>query len=324
MMERAWESDPCPETAARYVATLQRHGTEIHEIRDVRLLDGDALFVIATKHRETLMRVADNAQGRPEFVHLPTGSVMVLIPAGGFMMGSHEGDEGDADEHPRHRVQIDYPMLVQKYPLTQGQWESVMGENPSHFQIGPSHPVESVSWHDCQEFGAKTGLELPSEAAWEYACRAGTTTRFHSAADDAPGEGGDTEEHIEKIAVYGRPWEEGHAPCFDDDAAPTRQPNDWGLCHMLGNVWEWCEDDWHSNYEGAPPDLRAWTEEWDREREQLLQSAVETGLIAWADGGYIVGPRWATVDGVKREEGDALDIDALNALLLRTMREGLR
>ena len=111
---------------------------------------------------------------------------MVLIPAGEFMMGSPDSDkDAHDDEKPQHRVRITKPFYLGKYLVTQEQWEAVMGNNPSHFK-GPKNPVEQVSWDDCQEFldrlnevGRSGGkFQLPSEAQWEYACRAGSTTRY--------------------------------------------------------------------------------------------------------------------------------------------------
>lgn len=336
MAERRWRAEGSPEAAAAYLGLLDREGINYRAIQDSKLLDYDALHLMQSKHADLFDRLPDNPQGRPEFRHKQTGAVFVMLPAGRYRMGSTDGDR---DEQPVHTVVIEYPLLMQKHPLTQEQWERVMGNNPSHFKTGPTHPVESVSWYDCQEFTKKTAdehgeraLELPSETVWEYACRAGTETRFHSAWDDAPGQGGDSEDHLAKIAVFGRSWEEGHEACYDPETGvPTRQVNDFGLAHMLGQVWEWCEDEYHESYNGAPPDSRPWTEQWDREREFLLGKA--------ADYGYIVAPnvakdgeenpvikvsdeiwrgdKWPSKVEVESDPapGVALDIEQINALL---------
>ena len=112
---------------------------------------------------------------------------MVLIPAGEFMMGSPDSEENaEPEEKPQHRVRITKPFYVGKYLVTQEQWEAVMGSKPSHFN-GPKNPVEEISWDDCQQFLEKLTAKistqggtfvLPTEAQWEYACRAGSTTRY--------------------------------------------------------------------------------------------------------------------------------------------------
>ena len=109
---------------------------------------------------------------------------MVWIPPGTFTMGSPSGEEGRLDNERQHQVTLTKGFWLGKYEVTQAQWESVMGSNPSHFK-GRDLPVEQVSWNDCQEFIRKLnargegGFRLPTEAEWEYACRAGTTTPFH-------------------------------------------------------------------------------------------------------------------------------------------------
>ncbi len=174
---------------------------------------------------------------------------MALIPAGEFMMGSPDADGNAANsEKPPHRVRITKPFYLGKYLVTQEQWETVMGGNPSGFQ-GPKNPVETVSWDDCQTFldklKAKSGpgggtFQLPSEAQWEYACRAGTTTRY-CFGDEEPG-----------LDEYG--WYRTNS---DSKTHPVgeKKPNAWGLYDMHGNVWEWCQD-WFSEgyYANSPAD----------------------------------------------------------------------
>jgi formylglycine-generating enzyme required for sulfatase activity len=163
---------------------------------------------------------------------------MVYIPGGTFMMGSSEY----SSEKPQHKVTIQ-PFYMSKYPVTQAQWEAVMGNNPSWFK-GENRPVENVSWHEavafCQRLSEMTGKRygLPSEAQWEYGCRAGTTTPF------CFGETITTD-----LANYNR------GETTDVGSFP---PNAFGLYDMHGNVWEWCADPWHENYEGAPSDGRVW------------------------------------------------------------------
>jgi formylglycine-generating enzyme required for sulfatase activity len=183
---------------------------------------------------------------------------MVLIPGGKFMMGSPKNEKGRSSrEGPQHEV-IVKPFLMGKYPITQAQWSAVMGNNPSSFK-GENRPVENVSWHDCVEFckrlSDKTGkaYRLPSESEWEYACRAGMTTPFYfgeTISSDLANYNGKYTYASEPKGIYrGETTEVGFFP-----------PNAFGLYDMHGNVWEWCADLWHDNYDGAPTDGSVWLE----------------------------------------------------------------
>ena len=165
---------------------------------------------------------------------------LVWIPPGEFMMGSPSDEWGrDSVEHPQHTVRITRGFWLGKYEVTQAQWQSVIGSNPSHFKGDGSLPVEQVSWDDCQEFLRKPNarvkggrFRLPTEAEWEYACRAGTSTRFGF---------GDSDGDLGDYAWYG-----------DNSGSKThrvgeKKPNAWGLHDMHGNVCEWCED-WYGDY----------------------------------------------------------------------------
>src|SRR5581483_1009979 len=155
----------------------------------------------------------------------------VLVPAGSFLMGSDE-NTGDGDEWPVHRVTFSRPLYVARYEVTQEQWGKVMGANPSRFR-GARRPVDTVSWNDAQVFLARlrtrTGrvLRLPTEAEWEYACRAGSA---------APWSFGEREAIAPEFAWL------GENSGGTTHAVGTRQPNAWGVCDMHGNVWEWCAD----------------------------------------------------------------------------------
>lgn len=181
---------------------------------------------------------------------------MVEIPAGTFLMGSPASEEGHClRERPQHEVTLER-FFMSRTPITQAQWVAVMGNNPSEFK-GSNLPVESVSWHDamkfCDRLSKLTGrtYTLPTEAQWEYACRAGTTTPFSFGetitTDQANYDGNYT---------YGN-GQEGEYRRHTTDVG-TFPPNAWGLHDMHGNVWEWCLDEWHDSYAGAPTDGSAW------------------------------------------------------------------
>jgi len=175
---------------------------------------------------------------------------MVVVPAGSFEIGSNDGD---SDEKPVHTVRIARPFALGKTEVTQGQWRAVMGYNPSRFtSCGDDCPVENVSWNDIQDFirklNARTGKQfrLPSEAEWEYAARAGTTTKY----------------------AWGNEIGRGNANCdgcgsqWDNKTtAPVAsfRPSAFGLYDMHGNVWEWVEDCKNDGYSGAPSDGSVWT-----------------------------------------------------------------
>ncbi|NQT39791.1 MAG: formylglycine-generating enzyme family protein, partial [Planctomycetes bacterium] len=153
---------------------------------------------------------------------------LVLIPAGSFLMG-------DDRAKPVHKVRITKPFYLGKYEVTQEQWEAVMGSNPSNFK-GAKNPVEQVSWDNCQQFlvklNAKSGGQggkfvLPTEAQWEYACRAGSTGKFCF---------GDDEKQLGEYAWYGENSGSKTHPVGE------KKPNTFGLHDMHGNVWEWCHD----------------------------------------------------------------------------------
>lgn len=170
---------------------------------------------------------------------------MVLIQPGSFMMGSSMEEQGRLDtEWPLHEVTITKPFYLGKYEVTQAQWESVMGNNPSFFRGRPNNPVEKVRWRTCQKFIKKLNslgqgtFRLPTEAEWEYACRAGTTTRFSF---------GDSLENADKFMW----WEVNNDPKGTKEAG-LKLPNPWGLYDMHGNVQEWCEDRWQLPNERGP------------------------------------------------------------------------
>jgi formylglycine-generating enzyme required for sulfatase activity len=165
-------------------------------------------------------------------------------------MGSPSDEVGRfSNEGPVHHVTIENPFYMGRYEVTQKQWREIMGDNPSYLKADDL-PVECVSWGDVHEFikklNEKEGTKkyrLPSEAEWEYACRAGTTTRYSFGDDES------------KLGDYAWYYENSE---WKTHTIGQKEPNLWGLYDMHGNVWEWVQDKWHGNYNGAPTDGSAW------------------------------------------------------------------
>jgi formylglycine-generating enzyme required for sulfatase activity len=218
------------------------------------------------------------------------------IPAGAFRMGSPEDEPGRWDhEGPQHTVYISHGLAL-RHPLHPALWEAVMGENPSRFR-SPERPVEQVSWSGVQGFLARINeripgleLQLPTEAQWEHACRAGTETALYSGpieilgANNAPA--------LDPIAWYGgnsgvdfdlgegrdsSGWEEKQYPGSKSGTHPVgkKRPNPWGLYDMIGNVWEWCADG-----------LRAYDDQWQVDPVGPLEPGADRVIRggSWDDG----------------------------------------
>jgi len=169
-----------------------------------------------------------------------SGIEMLLIPGGTFTMGcSASNSYGcSGDENPTHQVTLSKAFYLGKTEVTQAQWQAKMGSNPSYFSGNANNPVEQVSWNDIAGFNTATGLRLPSEAEWEYACRGGTTTAFHS----MPGypNGTNDDNLLGNIAWYNNAASTTHA-------VAGKAANAFGMYDMSGNVWEWCND-WYGSY----------------------------------------------------------------------------
>jgi len=222
-------------------------------LRPMRLASGIVVFAIAL----AAPGIADDnpaellATFRREFVQITPGKG--AFPAE-FQMGR---DDGEPAESPRHRVAIARPFAIARYEVPQDLWQAVMGSNPSRWK-GPRNAVEMLN-HDeavafCQNvtarlreaklISARQRVRLPTEAEWEYAARAGTTTVYCFADDPR-----DLDEYA---------WSTQNA-AGNDPPVGAKRPNAWGLYDVHGYLWEWCADAWHDNYEGAPADGSAWS-----------------------------------------------------------------
>jgi formylglycine-generating enzyme required for sulfatase activity len=246
----------------------------------------DVLILEQNWHKDAL-------SGNRITVDLPAPSIrLVRIPAGSFMMGSPDTERSrNANEGPVHQVTIGYEFYLGETEVTQAQWRAIVGSIPGNINTDdPNMPVAYVSWDDCQAFLATLNalnqgtFRLPSEAEWEYACRAGTTKRFYFGNSlGCNDECADCE--VEEIVIgrnqpllernddgfnlnatkilpffFNRSdfmWYCGNAGLFGEPVR-TRKPNGFGLYDMAGNVQEWCQDSYHADYTGAPNDGSAW------------------------------------------------------------------
>ena len=228
----------------------------------------------------TIRRTPRTGQGYQEPLLEITNGLplhMVLVPGGTFTMGSPEAEpERNDSEGPQHEVAVPN-FFMGRYPITQAQWKAVaqlpqvkreLLPSPSRFK-GENRPVEQVPWYDAVEFcdrlSQHTGrsYRLPSEAEWEYACRARTTTPVYFGktltTELANYDGNDT-------------YADGPKGEYREETTPVDHfgiANAFGLSDMHGNVYEWCQDYWHDTYEGAPTDGSAWVEDGDSSRHVI-------------------------------------------------------
>jgi formylglycine-generating enzyme required for sulfatase activity len=179
---------------------------------------------------------------------------LIEVPGGSLRMGTLRG-QGYADEQPQHFVQV-AGFWMGKFPVTEGQWQAVMGRHRGRFSAADG-PVDTISWDDalkfCERLSQKTGQRygLPSEAQWEYACRAGSQMAFSF----GPVLTSDLANYNGEFA-----FQNGPRGVYRHKTAPAGEflPNAFGLLEMHGTLWEWCADAWHDDYSGAPADGSAW------------------------------------------------------------------
>lgn len=214
--------------------TKSHNGALSHEQISLEVTD-ESHGLLPTAHGCTRGSVLLNA-GIERTVTLPGGVDMIFryCPPGEFMMGCHPGEEAQRPCGTRHRVQLTHGFWMGKYQVTQSQWKSCMGANPSK-TFGWQHPVENISWEDCQEFIHRLSsclclpIRLPTEAEWEYACRAGTKGKRYGILGDVAWWVQNSKGHTHPVGM--------------------KLANAWGFHDMIGNVREWCSD-WYAEYSG--------------------------------------------------------------------------
>ncbi|MGF1478692.1 MAG: formylglycine-generating enzyme family protein [Cyanophyceae cyanobacterium] len=252
--------------------------------------------VIVNPQGQPIKRTQETAHQRLEDLAKEVTLEVVAIAGGMFNMGSPTGEAGwHRTQGPQREVTV-YSFAIGKYPVTQAQWQAVaaypkiersLNPNPASFQ-GAQRPVEQVSWYDAVEFCARlsqqTGREyrLPSEAEWEYACRGATQTPFHfgeTITTELANYSGVNWEYFGKICS---PGSYGEGPLGEDRRETTPVggfgvANRFGLYDLHGNVREWCADDWHRSYGGAPTKAAPWENHQDSSRKVLRGGS-------WNDG----------------------------------------
>jgi formylglycine-generating enzyme required for sulfatase activity len=235
---------------------------QLAALKLVERLDNEALNTLIEQlarhpYDKIRQQVSQRAfKAEQKVIYAPRGGYeLVRIPGGKFLMGSPDSEEGRFDrEGPQHLVRVP-EFYMGRYAVTNEEYGRFLAENPKTPEPEywanrkfnqPRQPVVGVNWEDAQRYARWAGLQLPSEAQWEYGCRAGTKTLYHS---------GNAEKDLDRVGWYQENSDYKLHPVGE------KEPNGFGLYDMHGNVWEWVEDDFHERYKGAPDDGSAWTDD---------------------------------------------------------------
>ncbi len=259
---------------------LQRTKDKIKQLDSIINLTQRQRYLLENINCDTIQYSSTNKQGLPEFKHIKTGIELIMLPGGTFRMGSNE----HSDSRPSHEV--DMPsFLIGKCEVSLGQWFQIMGTNP-FMNLNPTDhgnvAVGILSWHDCLSYCIKTGLDLPSEAEWEYACRGGVEgdIPFDLGKDGETFTGSNVSRNWSLFFEY--VWvmnNSMHGPIKNSYFQPIGQlrPNNFGIHDMVGHIGEWCKDVYHDLYKGAPADGSAWVEGGDSNIRVYRTGGTTTG-----------------------------------------------
>jgi formylglycine-generating enzyme required for sulfatase activity len=239
------------------------------------------LFVATAWLMMVAIGVADDADNRRELLKTFVKELVEIIPGErGFPKSFRQGSNAQSSEQPVHEVMIGHRYWIAAYETPQNLYQSITGSNPSRWK-GARNSAESMTWPEANDFcRALTEklhdeklieraevIRLPTESEWEYACRAGTTTAY-SFGDEARGK---SDQGAKATVLDGYGWHHGNA-AGNDPAVGILKPNAWGLYDVHGYLWEFCADDWHPSYEGAPIDGTSWRDAAGEPKTHVIRS----------------------------------------------------